>query len=84
MEHNEHIESVILGLCRKRGPGKTICPSEVARNLFQSDWRPRMEEVRIEARRLANRGDIIITQGPNVLDPAKSFRGPIRLRLAVQ
>lgn len=37
----------IEGLLRQRGAGKTICPSEVARDLAGEggDWRARMEEI---------------------------------------
>jgi len=80
MEHDERIRSVILTLCESRGSEKTVCPSEVARNLFPSDWRLHMEDIRLEARRMAIKGDIMITQGSVVMDPGEPFRGPIRLR----
>jgi len=82
MEHHEDIRTGILKLCSQRGPGKSVCPSEVARNLFPSNWRSHMEEVRATARRLAAQGTIQITQGPNVLNPSQPIRGPIRLRLS--
>jgi len=81
MDYDQRIRSTILNLCKKRGPEKTICPSEVARNLFPSDWRRHMDEVRREARTLAARGDILITRGSNLLDPNAPFGGPIRLRM---
>ena len=43
------IEQAILALLAERAPGKTICPSEVARALAQDNeaqWRPMMPAVR--------------------------------------
>lgn len=81
-----HDESVIareiLSLLKKRGDGKSICPSEVARTLAgESDWRSLMEPVRAVARRLARQGAVVITQRGEPVDPDE-FKGPIRLRLA--
>ncbi len=61
----------------------TMCPSEVARALDPEDWRPLMDEVRAAAARLVATGDIEVTQGGEVVDPATA-RGPIRLRRAEQ
>jgi hypothetical protein len=36
----------------------------------------------MEACHLASKGDIVITQGSDTLDPQQSFRGTIRLRLS--
>ncbi len=60
-----------------RGPGRTICPSEVARALA-ADWRPLMPAVRAEAARLAAEGRIAVTQKGRRVDPATA-RGPVRL-----
>ena len=60
-----------------RGPGRTICPSEVARALA-ADWRPLMPAVRAEAARLAAEGRIAATQTGRRVDPATA-RGPVRL-----
>jgi hypothetical protein len=74
------LEEAIVELLRSRAPGKTICPSEVARALAPEDWRTWMEPVRAAARRLVARGAIEITQrGRVVRGPT---RGPIRLRLS--
>ncbi len=61
-------------------PGGSLCPSEVARSLRPSDWRPLMEPVRESARRLAKGGEIAITQGGHPVDP-DDLRGPIRLAM---
>jgi hypothetical protein len=62
-----------------RGPGRTICPSEVARALA-ADWRPLMPAVRAEAARLAAEGRIAVTQKGRPVDP-ETARGPVRLGL---
>ncbi len=78
------MERVILRLLAERGSGKTICPSEAARSVAQSDeresWEPMMEPARAAARRLVAEGRIVITQGGHVVDPSTA-KGAIRLRL---
>jgi hypothetical protein len=64
-----------------RGPGRTICPSEVARSLMgDEDFRPLMPHVREAAAELAGRGEIAVTQRGEPVD-ALAARGPIRLGL---
>jgi len=70
-------------LCR-RGPGKSLCPSEVARALAPQDWRAQMEPVRKAARELARAGRIRVTQKEKELSPDSPWRGPVRLRLPVE
>ncbi len=79
---DSQLEDRILELVRHRGPGKTLCPSEVARSLVgtEQEWRALLEPTRRAARRLAHRGEIEITQRGHPVDP-NAFRGPIRLRL---
>jgi hypothetical protein len=72
------IEARMRELLARLRPGRTICPSDVARSL-SSDWRPLMEPTRTVARRLVEAGDVEITQGGQVVDPG-SARGPIRIR----
>ncbi len=82
------LEAAILDLLRKRGAGKTICPSEAARTVAgggtMSDdravWEPLMEPARAAARRLVAAGSLVITQGGHVVD-ASTAKGAIRLRL---
>lgn len=78
--HRDAIERAILELAARRGAGKTICPSEVARFLAPENWRPLMEEVRSAAAGLADAGDIVVTQGGEIVD-ARGARGAIRLGL---
>jgi hypothetical protein len=70
----------ILDLLRRRGPGKTICPSEVARALFPDRWRDEMPRIRDVARGLARAGAIVVTQAGQEVD-LDDARGAIRLRL---
>ena len=70
------VEAKILEMLE--GRTGTMCPSEVARAL-SDDWRPLMDDVRAAAGRLVASGDIEVTQGGAVVDPATA-RGPIRLR----
>lgn len=73
----DEIAACILALVARRGAGKTICPSEVARAL-RSDWRALMPAVHAVACDLAARGEVTVTQSGRAVDPA-SARGPIRL-----
>jgi hypothetical protein len=72
------IEATIAAMVAERGAGKTICPSEVARALAGEDFRPLMPEVREAAAALADRGEVVVTQGGERVD-ARTARGPIRL-----
>ena len=74
-------EEAILQLLKERGVGKTICPSEAARHVDPKDWRKRLEEARMAARRLVAQGEVEIVQGGCTVDPSR-FRGPIRIRRA--
>ena len=77
----ERIEREIRELVEARGPGKTICPSEVARALAGDEsFRPLMPHVREAAAVLAERGEIAVTQRGEPVD-ARTERGPIRLGL---
>ena len=76
------IENIILALCLERGPGKTICPSEVARALDEAEdvWRALMPLVRNVAQRLAQQGQIAIYSKGSVR-PDHDIAGVIRLGL---
>jgi hypothetical protein len=75
------IENSITSLCEKRAPEGTICPSEVARALWPSDWREHMNEVREAGSQLARENKIEITQRGVVRSPDDEIRGAIRYRL---
>ena len=75
------IERTIRELLERRGPGRTICPSDAARALGgDGGFRPLMEPVRAAARAMVARGELEITQSGRAVDPARA-RGAIRLRL---
>ncbi len=73
------IAATILRLVEARGPGKSICPSEVARALDPA-WQRLMGPVRQAAVSLALAGRIAILRKGKPVDPA-DVRGVIRLRL---
>jgi Protein of unknown function (DUF3253) len=73
------LRAVILELLERRGPGKTICPSDAARALVGQDFRPLMNMARAVAAELVADGEIEVTQRGEVVDIAQA-RGPIRLR----
>lgn len=73
---SERIRAAILDLALRRGRGKSLCPSEVAKALA-ADWRALMPEVREVA---AGMPEIVATQGGVEVDPVTA-RGAIRLRL---
>jgi hypothetical protein len=80
-EDTDHaLESAIMELLSRRGPGKTICPSDAARLLNPDVWQELMEPARAAARRLAEEGRIVITQRGKIIDPAHA-KGPIRLKI---
>jgi hypothetical protein len=76
------LESTILDLLAQRARTSTICPSDAARAVGGEDedtWRDLMEPARRAARRLVDRGEVVITQGGKVVDPSTA-RGAIRIR----
>ncbi len=76
----EEIKKVILELATARGTDKTICPSEVARNMFGENWRTNMQNVRDAAFDLEAKDEILIMQKGQKVDP-KEVKGPIRIRI---
>jgi hypothetical protein len=76
---DQELERAVLALLSARAPGATICPSEAARAIGGDGWRDLMEPARAVARDLVDRGEVEITQGGEVVDPATA-RGPIRVR----
>ena len=73
------IEDTIIKILLTRDPGKSICPSEVVRQLYPLKWRDKMEAVRKIAAVLAHENIIIISQKDKQVDV--SAKGPIRLKL---
>ena len=77
---DDRIEAAILSLLEKRGAGKSICPSEAAREAFPDTWRDHMRHVRAAAIHLAREGRIVITRKGEPVDP-DDFKGVYRLAL---
>ena len=75
------MESAISSLLDQRTPGKTICPSEAARAVGGQEWRELMPSAREAAARMADRGEVVVTQKGEKVD-ALSARGPIRIARA--
>ncbi|MAM58208.1 MAG: hypothetical protein CMN25_12810 [Salinicola sp.] len=55
------LRRAILALADSRGPAKTFCPSEVARQL-DDDWRPLMAPIRACSRELVREGCLRVLQ----------------------
>ncbi|MEM6939374.1 MAG: DUF3253 domain-containing protein [Pseudomonadota bacterium] len=73
---DEAIREAILILAAARAP-KTLCPSEVARDL-SLEWRALMPRVRAVAAQMTEEGMLCVTQKGKAVDP-HLVRGPIRL-----
>lgn len=80
---DDALAAAIVALLRSRRRDASICPSEAARAVGGTDWRPLMEPVRRAARRLAADGVVEVTQGGRVVDPSTA-KGPIRIRMGRQ
>ena len=81
---NDHrIDKTMMRLAAKRGPEKTICPSEVAREIAGSDpeaWRPLMGPIRDRAVAAAKTGRLAIKQSGRPVDP-DDFSGIYRIAI---
>ncbi len=74
------IEASIFEKLSRRDAGKSICPSEVARDLEPERWQRMMPRVRAIAVGLAREGRLVITKKGKPVDP-NAFKGVIRLKL---
>ena len=77
------VEASIFDLLAAREPGKTICPSEVARAVDPDSWRRLVPQVRATAVGLARQGRLEITRHGKAADP-DAFKGVYRLRLPTE
>ena len=75
------VKAALLARAATRGPNKSFCPSETARELWPGDWRDHMDEVRAAAAQLVSAGELACTQGGAPADPVTT-PGPIRLSQA--
>ena len=74
------IPQTILTMAAQRAPDKTVCPSEIARELFPADWRKHMQEVRDAAIELQRQGKVTITQKGRPVDTG-NIKGPVCIKL---
>lgn len=75
------IEAVLLRLIAERGPGKTVDPTEAARELgghHPDQWGPLMQPIRKVAVALAEQGRLVILRKGKPADP-RDFKGVYRL-----
>ena len=81
MNHEQStISQTMLAMATERGADKTICPSEVAREMFPANWRKHMDEVRQVAVELQQQGKVTITQKGEPVD-VNHIKGPIRIKI---
>jgi hypothetical protein len=73
----------LLEKVRQRGAEKSICPSEVARDLGGEEWRSLMQTVRSVGAELVESGEILAIQRGQPVHPL-SAKGPIRFKLNPQ
>ncbi len=86
MTKPREIRAAILTAIAERGQGKTVCPSEIARQLGGSDekvWRLLMAPIRVEAVRMAQGGELRILRKGRPVDPG-NFKGIYRLTLPTE
>lgn len=74
------LATAIFDLLSRRGPGASICPSEVAKAADPEGWRRLMGHVRATAVGLARAGRLEITRKGRPADP-DTLKGVYRLRL---
>ena len=77
------IEATMLAMLERRGPGKTLDPGEIARELggpHPDGWSPYMPAIRRVAVRLAKAERLVILRKGRPVDP-DDFRGVYRLGL---
>jgi hypothetical protein len=74
------IRDTILTLVNARGAGKTICPSEAAKELDSENWRSLLSKVRRTAQAMAKEDRIAIYRKGKPIEP-DAIKGVIRLGL---
>ena len=77
----QDIETVLLRLIAERGPGKSLDPTEAARELggaHPDQWGPLMQPIRKAAVALAEQGRLVILRKGKPADP-RDFKGVYKL-----
>ena len=77
------IESAIFDHLNRLAPGKSIEPSDVAKELQPEQWKRMLPKVRHAALALMRQGRLTITKKGKAIDP-NAFKGVIRLRLPTE
>ena len=77
---SDALRRAILNAAGERGPQKSICPSEVARDLGGATWRALMPAVREAAADLVDEGCVRVTRGGCDVD-ARNPGGPVRIAI---
>ena len=80
-EAKNPVRAAIMELVKASAPGKTICPTEAAQLVSKDNWRKLLKDVRAEAVRLADTGQISIYRKGKPVDP-HDFKGVYRLGAA--
>ena len=84
---SDPIEAAIFEKLAKADPknvgGKSIEPSDVAKDLQPEQWQRMLPKVRATALGLMRQGKLTITKKGKVVDP-NAFKGVIRLRLPTE
>ncbi|MFN3352715.1 MAG: DUF3253 domain-containing protein, partial [Brevundimonas sp.] len=65
---SDPIEDEIFNQLARRDPGKSICPSEVAKVIAPDRWQREMGRVRAVATGLARQGRLVITKKGKPVD----------------
>lgn len=74
------IDAAIRALLRSRQPGRSICPSDIARIVGGTTWRPLLPAVRQRAVKMAERGELQILRRGRVVRQHLT-EGVLRYRL---
>lgn len=73
------VEEAIFSVLERLGPGKSACPTDVARLVDPEDFRRALPKVRSAAVGLARQGRLTITRKGRPVDP-DAFKGVWRMK----
>jgi hypothetical protein len=77
---SQRIEAALMTLLRSRHPGRSICPSDIARIVGGKAWRTLLPLVRDRAVKFSEQGQLEILRGGRVVK-TKLTEGVLRYRL---
>jgi hypothetical protein len=77
------IQAHLLQKAQQRGINKSLCPSEIARDLGGEAWRSLMDSVRQAGATLIETGDLVALQRNQPVDPWQA-KGAIRFKITPQ